>query len=239
MPHRQNINMQIWKSFLNLFVQSNCPLCQRPASEEFCEYCHKQLQKCRLTGSNNSKNNLLSPPVIAWGAYGGAIKRAIATMKYNNHPEIARPLGEWLGEVWLQEYGSKGSFMVVPIPMHPEKEKERGFNQATLIAKSFCETTGLKLKVNGLQRVKATEALFGLSPTERKETLIQAFDIGKDFRKPPNVPVILVDDIYTTGTTVNSAVEILSKSGITVSGVAAVAVPHRGKLYKEFIGKVG
>lgn len=233
MPHPQNINMQIWKSFLNLFVQSNCPLCQRPASEEFCEYCHKQLQKCRLTGSNSSKNNLLSPPVIAWGAYGGAIKRAIATMKYNNHPEIARPLGEWLGEVWLQEYGSKGSFMVVPIPMHPEKQKERGFNQAELIAKSFCETTGLKLKVNGLQRVKATEALFGLSPTERKETLTQAFDIGKDFRKPPNVPVIIIDDIYTTGTTVNSAVETLSKSGITVSGVAAVAVPSKANYTKN------
>jgi ComF family protein len=230
--------MQIWKKFLNLFLQSNCPLCQRPASQEFCEYCHKQLQKCRLTESKRSKENLLSPPVIAWGAYGGAIKRAIATMKYNDHPEIARPLGEWLGEVWLQEYGY-GSFMVVPIPMHPEKEKERGFNQAALIAKSFCQTTGLKLKLNGLQRVKATEALFGLSPTEREETLTQAFDIGKDFIEPPNVPVILVDDIYTTGATVNSAIEILSKSGITVSGVAAVAVPHRDKLYKEFIGKIG
>ncbi len=219
--------MQLWKSFLNLFLQSNCALCQRPTSEEFCEYCHKELQKCCLTDSNSSQNNLLSLPVIAWGAYGGAIKRAIAVMKYNNHPEIARPLGEWLGEVWLRECGGKGSFMVVPIPMHPEKEKKRGFNQAALIAKSFCQTTGLKLKVNGLQRVKKTEALFGLSPTERKETLTQAFDIGKDFRKPPNVPVILVDDIYTTGTTVNSAVETLSKSGITVSSVAAVAVPKR------------
>ena len=225
--------MQIWKSLLNLFLQSNCPLCQRAASQEFCEYCHKQLQKCRLTGSNSSKNNLLSPPVIAWGAYGGAIKRAIATMKYENHPEIARPLGEWLGEVWLREYGAEGSFMVVPIPMHPEKEKERGFNQAALIAKSFCQTTGLKLKVNGLQRVKKTEALFGLSATQRQETLVEAFDIGKDFRKPPNVPVILVDDIYTTGTTVNSAVETLSKSGIIVSGVAAVAVPSKTNYIKN------
>ncbi len=224
--------MQIWKSLLNLFTESNCPLCQRPASQEFCEYCHKQLQKCRLTESKRTKNNLLSPPVIAWGAYGGAIKRAIATMKYNNHPEIARPLGEWLGETWLQNYGSE-PFIVVPIPMHPEKQKERGFNQAALIAKSFCQTTGLKLKLNGLQRIKATEALFGLSPTERKETLIQAFELGKDFRKPPNVPVVLVDDIYTTGATVNSAIEILSKSGIIVSGIAAVAVPSKVKYTKN------
>ncbi|MDY6898152.1 MAG: ComF family protein [Cyanobacteriota bacterium] len=222
--------MQIWKTLLNLFLQSNCPLCKRPASQEFCEYCHKQLQKCRLTDSNRDKEDL---SVIAWGAYGGAIKRAIAAMKYNNHPEIARPLGEWLGEVWLQNYGIEDSFVVVPIPMHPEKQKQRGFNQAALIAKSFCQTTGLKLKLNGLQRTRKTEALFGLSATERKETLIEAFDIGKDFRKHPNVPVILVDDIYTTGATVKSAIETLNKSKITVSGVAAVAVTSKANYKKN------
>jgi len=221
--------MQIWKNLLNLFLQSNCPLCQRPASQEFCEYCHKQLHKCRLTDSNCDKDDV---SVIAWGAYGGAIKRAIAAMKYDNHPEIARPLGEWLGEVWLQNHGTEDSFVVVPIPMHPEKEKQRGFNQAALIAKSFCQTTGLKLKLNGLQRVRKTEALFGLSPTERKETLTEAFDIGKDFRKHPNLPVILVDDIYTTGATVKSAMETLNESKIIVSGVAAVAVTSKAN-YKN------
>ncbi len=224
--------MQIWKKFLNLFLQPNCPLCQRPASEEFCQYCNKQLQKCRLTDSNRGIDN--SPPVIAWGAYGGALKRAIAAMKYDNHPEIARPLGKWLGEVWLENYGNKHSLIVVPIPMHPEKQKKRGFNQAALIAQSFCQTTGLKLKQNGLQRIKATKALFGLSPTERKETLTQAFEIGFDFRKPPNVPVVLVDDIYTTGSTVKSAVETLNKSGIVVSQVAAVAVPSRPNYKKHY-----
>jgi len=222
--------MQIWKNLLNLFLQSNCPLCQRPASEEFCEYCNKQLQKCRLTTPNSRRGN--SPPVIAWGTYGGAIKRAITTMKYDNHPEIARPLGEWLGETWLQNYGNKRSFIVVPIPMHPEKQKKRGFNQAALIAKSFCQTTGLKLKLNGLQRVRKTEALFGLSPTEREKTLVEAFDIGKDFRKHPNVPVILVDDIFTTGATVKSAMETLNKSKIIVSGIAAVAVTPKAN-YKN------
>mgnify|MGYP001795416099 CR=1 FL=1 len=221
--------MQIWKSFLNLFLQSNCPLCQRPASQEFCEYCHKQLQKCRLTNSNRYNHDV---SVIAWGAYEGAIKRAITAMKYENHPEIARPLGEWLGEVWLQNYGSEDSFIVVPIPMHPEKQKQRGFNQAALIAKSFCQTTGLKLKLNGLQRVKKTQALFGLSATERKETLDEAFDIGKDFHTHPNLPEILVDDIYTTGTTVKSAMETLNKNKIIVSGVAAVAVPCKAN-YKN------
>lgn len=218
--------MQIWKNFLNLFLQSNCALCQRPASQEFCQYCNKQLQKCRLADSNHrSKDNSLS--VVAWGTYGGVLKRAITTMKYDNHPEIARPLGEWLGFAWLQNYGNEGSFIVVPIPMHPEKQKQRGFNQAALIARSFCQVTGLQLKLNGLQRVKATKALFGLSPTERKETLTQAFEIGKDFRKPPDVPVVLIDDIYTTGATVKSAIDSLSKGKIPVSGVAAVAVPSK------------
>ena len=83
------------------------------------------------------------------------------------------------------------------------------------------------MKQNGLQRVKATEALFGLSPTQRKETLTEAFEIGKDFRKPPKGPIVLVDDIFTTGATVKSAIEILSKSGIEVSTVAAVALASK------------
>ncbi len=226
--------MQIWQNFLNLFLQSNCPLCGRAASQYFCNYCHKQLQKSRLTTSNRAKENKYNAvEVMGWGTYGGLLKRAIAAMKYDNHPEIARPLGEWLGETWLQNYGSQDSCIVVPIPMHPEKQKKRGFNQAELIAQSFCQTTGLKLKVDGLQRIKKTEALFGLSPDEREKNLNQAFEIGKDFRNPPNAPIILIDDIYTTGTTVKSAVETLSKRGIIVLLVAAVAVPSQANYKKN------
>ena len=154
MPYAHHIKMQIWKSLLNLFLQSNCPLCQRAASQEFCEYCHKQLQKCRLTGSNSSKNNLLSPPVIAWGAYGGAIKRAIATMKYENHPEIARPLGEWLGETWLQEYGVEGFFYGSSNSDAPGETKRKRFQSSRADCKKLLSNNWAKIKGKRITKSK-------------------------------------------------------------------------------------
>lgn len=211
------------KSFLDLFLQSNCALCQRPTSSEFCHNCTRQLQTCHHKNPSSLWQN--SIPVFGWGAYGGYLKRAIAMMKYENQPQIARPLGEWLGEAWLLNSPDHNrQILVVPIPLHASKQKKRGYNQAALIAKSFCRTTGLKLKINGLARVRETQAQFGLSASERQKNLVEAFAIGQDFGdRPPNTPILLVDDIYTTGTTAKSAIQVLHQYGARVLGLATVA----------------
>ncbi|MEB5004810.1 hypothetical protein RXP00_29910, partial [Pseudomonas aeruginosa] len=76
-------------------------------------------------------------------------------------------LGHWLGQTWLNLQLASQSLIVVPIPLHTDKQKQRGYNQATLLAESFCEISGLKLQHNGLERMRATEAQFGLSAAER------------------------------------------------------------------------
>ncbi|NMG07919.1 ComF family protein [Brasilonema sp. UFV-L1] len=217
---------QNFKDLLNLFLQSNCPLCQRPTSQDLCQNCNRQLQKCHLKDPTYLWKDPL--PVFAWGAYGGILKRAIAAMKYENQPQIARSLGRSLGEAWLLHSPMSDKVVVVPIPLHPNKQKERGYNQAALIAESFCETTGLKLKQNGLARVRATEAQHSLSASKRAKNLAEAFDIGKDFRRCPEIPVLLVDDIYTTGATAMSAMQTLNQAGMKVVGLAATAHTLKG-----------
>jgi ComF family protein len=219
--------MPTWTSnirgLLNLFLQSHCPLCQRSTSQEFCQNCTRQLQKCQRQNPISLWQEPL--PVFGWGEYGGLVKRAIAAMKYENQPQIARPLGQWLGEAWLLNSPSRDSRpVVVPIPLHPTKQKQRKYNQAALIGQSFCEITGLKLKLNGLTRVRETEAQFGLSVSKREKNLDKAFAVGQEFRHhPPNIPVLLVDDIYTTGATAKSAVQTFREYGIVVLGLVAVA----------------
>jgi len=163
--------------------------------------------------------------VFSWGVYSGSLKRAIAVMKYENQPQIAQPLGQWLGETWLlnSPMGHQKP-VVVPIPLHISKQKKRGYNQAALLAQSFCQTTGLKFKLNGLERVRETKAQFGLSASEREKNLAAAFVVGQEFRRrPPAFPVLLVDDIYTTGATAAAAVQTLRQCGIAVSGLVALA----------------
>jgi ComF family protein len=224
--------MSIWKqnldNFLNLFLDSRCVLCQRQTPGEFCVYCTRQLKQCQ----HKDPTVLWKPPipVFSWGIYGGIAKRAIAVMKYENQPQIARPLGEWLGQTWLSSpvSASQPSPLVVPIPLHPHKQKTRGYNQAALIAASFCQTTGLKLQVNGLKRVQDTKAQFDLSLSERESNLAQAFAVGEQLTGTRlSVPVLLVDDIYTTGATTRSAVQTLTQNGISVLGLVAVTTTRK------------
>ena len=220
--------MNIFQNLLNLFLQSDCPLCQRPTARELCPYCIKQVQSCHYQNPAYLWKQPL--PIFVWGNYGGGVKRAIAALKYKNQPQIGYLLGQWLGESWLLNSPQpQKQLLVVPIPMHPKKQKQRGFNQAALIAEGFCNVTGYKLKVNGLERIKETEAQFSLSVAQRQENLANAFVIGKDLRRPPNIPILLVDDIYTTGATVKAAVKTLEIHQIKVLGVAAVATTNKEK----------
>ncbi len=160
------------------------------------------------------------------------LKRAIAALKYQHQPQIARPLGQWLGACWIQARPVNSSPVVVPIPLHAQKQQERGYNQAILLAESFCAVTGLPLRSRGLQRIRQTQAQYELSATAREQNLAQAFTIGPDFQKrPPTRPVLLLDDIYTTGATGRSAAITLLQEGIQVEGLVAVASANRTQDY--------
>jgi ComF family protein len=224
-----SILMSNWLSaiqpFLDLFLESQCSLCQRSADRVFCQDCQQRLQRCQISEPQQSWQGAL--PVFAWGIYGGTLKRSIAALKYDRQPQVARPLGQWLGQAWkIARLAPSQPLTVVPIPMHAAKQQQRGYNQADLIAQAFCQTTGLALRIQGLRRIRATEAQFGLSIADREKNLTAAFELGQDFcRQRPRGSVLLLDDIYTTGATVRSAAEVLRQHQISVCGVVAIARP--------------
>ena len=210
------------RSLLNLFLQSACPLCQRSTPTEFCDNCTRQLQQNQLP--NPAQFWQEQPAVFAWAWYTGNVRQAIRQLKYEHQPQIARPLGQWLAQAWLATNLDRGPVIVVPIPMHGEKQRQRGYNQAALIAQSFCQLTGHSMQVDGLERVRSTEAQFSLSAAQRQQNLFQAFKIGRAFQKEkPKHPVLLLDDIYTTGATIQATTQILHQQGIRVRGVVTVA----------------
>jgi ComF family protein len=204
---------------LDLVLASSCPMCQRSTVHEVCQDCQRRIQCCQLPSSQQVSQADL--PMVAWGNYGGALKQAIATLKYNNHPRLARPLGHWLGQAWLTAPLTSRCPTIVPIPLHSTKRQQRGFNQAELLAQAFCELTGLPHSPHGLVRSRPTEAQFQLSPDARKENLAGAFQVGR-FRRSPST-VLLIDDIYTTGATARAAMQVLRRHQISVCGLVVVA----------------
>lgn len=215
------------KQFLSLFLKVNCPICQRSADDIICHYCAENLLSCRLDNPQQFWQNEI--PLFVWGKYDGYLKRAIAKCKYDLKPEIGELLGQYLGEAWLQANFQQKypQLTIMPIPLHEKKLKERGFNQAELITRQFCQVTGYQQLPDLLKRVKNTEAMFELTPNQRIANLKQAFSVGKDYGKlNRNSPILIVDDIHTTGTTVKEAIAVLNKLQIKILGVAVIAMPR-------------
>jgi ComF family protein len=212
------------KSFLSLWLKFPCALCQRTAENTFCVYCQKKLFSYQL---NDPKQNWTGDlPLFAWGKYDGELSRAIAKLKYYNSPEIGIFLGNCLGNCWQDNLPltTTKKFIILPIPLFSEKLKQRGFNQAELIAKGFCQITNHILVTQGIIRTKDTLAMFGLNPLQRENNIRGAFKVSKNWQiNPPNAPVLLLDDIYTRGTTVIEAAKTLRQHNIKVVGAIALA----------------
>jgi ComF family protein len=216
---------------LNLFLKQNCPMCNRTAQAVFCKYCHRQIQDCQLSQPDRYWQGDL--PLFAWGKYEGTVKQSIGKLKYDGHRSIGQLYGEWLAESWQKSLppGLAPKLIVIPIPLHSEKLATRGFNQAELIAQSFCQITGAKLDLS-LQRNRSTVAQFGLSKLARQENVAGAFTIVNSRLKSGDT-VLLIDDIYTTGATVRSAAAVIRSIQVNVCGVAVVARVAIGESIKN------
>lgn len=215
----------MFKQLLSVFLESHCEFCQRPTSDVLCEYCWQKLASNQLRQSDRLQL-YQTQAIFSWGLYDGQLKRAIALAKYEGKPEMAQVLGTLLGQVWQESKQSKlikfpSQVTVVPIPLHSKKQRERGFNQAEVMARSFCQITGYKLNTQALIRVKETEAMFNLENLAARAKNIQgALQVGE---KLPQYPVLLLDDIHTTGTTVQESIKVLQQKQIEVIGVAVAA----------------
>ncbi|MGB0561807.1 MAG: ComF family protein [Spirulinaceae cyanobacterium] len=211
-----------WQGFLNLIFKQTCALCRQVADEPLCPDCQARIKQHRRPLPRKPVE------VLAWGTYQAELREAIAALKYRNNPQVAQLLGGWLGAAWRASPMVKSRPIVIPIPMNPEKRRDRGFDQAELLARSFSHYARLPYCARGLVRVKSTQPLYNLGPRERQQTLKDAFALGPAFRRrPPQRPVLLIDDIFTTGATAKTATTLLRQHNIQVQGMVVLAVTPR------------
>ncbi len=158
-------------------------------------------------------------PVLAWAPYSEVLRQALRRLKYENQPRIGETLGLWLARdlPWQQRLS------LLPIPLHAERLAQRGYNQAEEISRSICRQRGDRHYPQLLQRQRATSAQFSLSRRDREINLHSAFRVPSPSPAVP-APLILVDDIYTSGATITAAQTALSQAGYRVQGVLVVAL---------------
>ena len=150
--------------------------------------------------------------------YDAGVKKMLYELKYNHRKEVAAFLGKEMARE-LKDYiwGLKIQG-IVPIPLHGSKKRERGYNQAELIAAAMGKETGIRVYGNYLIRSEDTRPQKELNDMERKNNVKNAFHMGQNEVQLKRI--MLVDDIYTTGATLDAATRALQKKGeVEVYGV--------------------
>ena len=147
--------------------------------------------------------------------YGLYERSVMLSFKYGDKGYIGEKLGEILFDRIQPEMESGLAFdIIIPVPMHKSKVRKRGYNQAELMARPLAQKTGIPLLKEGLIRVKASKPMSKLSTYDRMENVKNIFTLKEDAVKlVRNQTILLVDDIYTTGSTADECSRVLLNAG--------------------------
>jgi ComF family protein len=185
-----------------------CPTCRRSvdANEPYCR-CHAPDLRY----------------ITAVGEYTGPLRHAIHRFKYAGQRAAARDLATLMYPIVPTL--NAADKLVMPVPLHPRRQRQRGYNQSVLLARVLTEDHPYTLAEHALKRVKLTLPQVGLSAPERKRNLDGAFQADGAICKGRDV--LLVDDVCTTGATLQSAARALHKAGArqVYAAVLAIALP--------------
>ena len=226
-----------WKPLLtdmltHLFFPPVCPGCGRTVGKQeiFCPVCQKQLHllrpgdtcpRCGKIPCICDKLHPLFTQVYPAGLYEGSIQSAIRNLKFQHQPGHFRPLGRLLANTLGRYHVTAADFdLLAAVPMSRKRQKARGYNQAALLAQSVSEQTGIPFCSHALTKIRETKAQHDLSAQMRRTNLKGSFiaDSAVSGKR-----VLLVDDVFTTGSTANEAAEVMLQAGAISVDVLVLA----------------
>ena len=236
---------QAFQWLLNLIFPPICSICQTRLNGKekdliLCPTCRTAVKpirppycpRCGLPEPSGDGAGYLCGPCLKerWqfevhrssGLYEGALKEAIHTFKYGGVFPLVRVFGDLLQptlQTLSQDYPVD---VMIPVPLHIRRLRERGFNQALLLVKELNRRIGIPYEERALKKIKDTPVQIALKKRERRKNLKGVFQ-AKDTETLKGKSVVLVDDVYTTGATVNECSRALLKAGAERVAVLTVA----------------
>lgn len=220
--------MNIWKKILGIIYPKTCCFCGKVSEKELCDVCAKKViyieePRCKCCGKpvryaeqeycyDCQKNTHAYEQGKSLWIHKMPVSLSIYQFKYKNR----RIYGEFYAKEMARIYGNLIRFwgveVIVPIPLHRRKKRLRGYNQAAVIAKQLGKIMGIPVDCNSIVRNRYTRPQKELNDKERKQNLKQAFSVTNKWKNYKRV--LLIDDIYTTGSTMDTVAEELKKNGV-------------------------
>lgn len=212
---------------LDLVFPPHCQACGR-AGQWFCDRCIGAVNylrpplcvRCGLQSDDGLDCRACLrhplPPALdglrAVAHYDGELRRVIHALKYEHMTALAEPLGRMLN-TYLAQHPLPFD-LIVPVPLHPERREDRGYNQAELLAKVIARQCGVALNASALVRKLNTTPQVGLNETERRRNVRDAFHCAQ---RLDGLRVLVVDDVCTTGATLSECARALHDGGAASS----------------------
>ena len=227
---------------LNLVFPPHCTICleETAAGEHLCPACRKKATAIRppfchccsmpaegqiggdFTCAECRERRFHFECAVAAYRSDGVVREVIHRFKYNHRYYLRRVLGEWLADNLADaRLQAQPADRIVPVPLHPTRERERGFNQARELANLLARRAGVPV-CDALLRIRYTTTQTRLTHETRIQNLRNAFRMRKsvDVR---NLHLLLIDDVLTTGSTVDECARVLKEAGVASVRVVAVA----------------
>ncbi len=225
----------MFASFLNLIFPSVCCGCKQTlvqGEENLCVQCRFALPTFKNLGSDEKSIAIKfygKVPISQANAYlkftrGGMVQTLLHELKYNNRPEIGLLLGQMFGAELAQIGYQQNIDLIVPVPLHARKLSNRGFNQCDGIAQGLSESLGVAWNKTALQKTKATASLSKqkMNTFERVEAVNNVFEI-KETAPIYQKRIALIDDVITTGATLEACANSLLSAGAASVNILCLA----------------
>lgn len=203
------------RTLVDLVIPRHCAACGQ-AGDVLCGGCGKELDRhapLRRVAVDGV------PPVVALGSYEGALRRAVLSAKFRSCSGIATIIGHRLAA--YIDWQIDG---IVPVPLHPLRMQERGYNQSARLAVAIGAQTGVTCIDGAIERIRHTRPQSRLDLTHRTENVAGAFARGLRARAVRGLRVLLVDDVLTTGATASACSSALLEAGAAVVYLACAAI---------------
>lgn len=223
----------MWRDFITLVYPRQCLACSdilRRHEEHICNSCYLRLPKSNFHHEpGNAMEKLFYGRIPIHAAAGyylfskqGSVQKILHAIKYKGNRELASTIGRWYGAELAASDRFGEADHIIPVPLHPKKLKQRGYNQSELFARGLSESMRATVNTSDLRRRQFTTTQTRKSKFERWENVEDTFELLPNHGLA-NKHVLLVDDVITTGATLEACCAELQKAeGIRIS-VASIA----------------
>jgi ComF family protein len=224
--------------FVSLLYPRYCFACREglvKGEETICSKCMLELPRTHYhLDSDNALFRRLNGRIPLTSAFafflfrkGGNVQHLLHALKYNNHPEIGETIGEAYGQE-LQQAGYDQKFnLIVPVPLHASRKRKRGYNQSEKFASGLSKSLNTPFS-DALLRTTKTETQTRKTKLKRWQNVSEVFRV----REPDqiiNQDILLVDDVITTGATIEACAQVLLTEGCSSISIASIAYAEEGK----------